>query len=65
MRSAMKPRPAHMRLVTAREPELTEPPAAPDPNDIDGLYRAYAPYVAAIAVRIATRSCCRRPWCWN
>lgn len=63
MASAMKPRPAHVRLVTPPAPgEATGHAPAPERpaqlgtgEDLDALYRAYASYVAAIAVRILGR----------
>ncbi len=61
MRSAMNPRPAHVRLVTSRESDPALQPAPERPaqpgtaTDLDALYRAYAPYVAAIAIRILGR----------
>lgn len=54
----MSPRPTHMRLVrtTPEAPAPQEPaPSAAPPHELDALYRAYAPYVAAIAVRILGR----------
>jgi RNA polymerase sigma-70 factor, ECF subfamily len=65
MRSAMRPRPAHVRLVTAPPSGEQRQPAAPSErppqlgsaDDLAVLYRAYAPYVAAIAVRILGRDC--------
>jgi RNA polymerase sigma-70 factor (ECF subfamily) len=57
----MKPRLAHVRLVTSREPDpaLERAPERPaqlgTAADLDALYRTYAPYVAAIAVRIMGR----------
>jgi RNA polymerase sigma-70 factor (ECF subfamily) len=61
----MKSRPMHMRLVRTPEGPPQGPsdaPRQPAPqeeavptHDLDALYRAYAPYVAAIAVRILGR----------
>lgn len=57
MGNAMNPRPAHVRLVItpkpAGTPELPAPPTGQD--DLAALYRAYAPYVGAIAARILGR----------
>jgi RNA polymerase sigma-70 factor (ECF subfamily) len=57
----MSPRPAHVRLVnplTSAANALGRPPEEPvlsGQEDLAALYRAYAPYVAAIAARILGR----------
>jgi RNA polymerase sigma-70 factor (ECF subfamily) len=57
----MPPRPNHVRLVTppaagtaVEEQPRTSPPSG-SVNDLDALYRAYAPYVGAIAARMLGR----------
>jgi RNA polymerase sigma-70 factor (ECF subfamily) len=59
MARAMPPRPLHVRLVTAAKGASVPPGAQPalpgGHEDIATLYRAYAPYVAAIAIRILGR----------
>ena len=39
----------------ALAPATTRELAPPDPSDLDGLYRRYAPYVAAVAIRLIGR----------
>jgi len=65
MPRAVSPRPLHVRLVTSPQPASASgaapatPPASElqpgSPGELDALYRAYASYVAAIAVRILGR----------
>jgi RNA polymerase sigma-70 factor (ECF subfamily) len=42
-----------LRLVHRAPPSIT--PAPVDPRDLDGLYRRFSPYVAAVAVRLLGR----------
>jgi RNA polymerase sigma-70 factor (ECF subfamily) len=59
MGEAMPKRPEYVRLVSQPAPSAPPPAGSslppPAPDDLDGLYRAYAPYVAAIAARILGR----------
>jgi RNA polymerase sigma-70 factor (ECF subfamily) len=50
----LMPRAPHLRVLTADDAAGTEDAALPA-TDLDGLYRRYAPYVAAVAVRILGR----------
>jgi RNA polymerase sigma-70 factor (ECF subfamily) len=55
---ALRPRPAHLRAVPTWPPAAGEGPGESDvvdPSDIDALYRRFAPYVAAVAMRILGR----------